>query len=68
MEAKMESTNLIEGEGSNKKKSTEKVIDIDGNIYQTIDIGGKIWTVENLKTTKYNDGTDIPLVTAHLEW
>jgi len=64
----MGSTNLIEEEESNKKKSIEKMIDIDGNIYQTIDIGGKTWTVDNLKTTKYNDGTEIPLVTVHLEW
>lgn len=42
--------------------------DIDGNTYNTVRIGNQVWTVENLKTTKYNDGTPIPNVTVNLEW
>jgi uncharacterized protein (TIGR02145 family) len=42
--------------------------DIDGNNYQTVQIGTQIWMKENLRTTKYSDGTTIPLVTDNSEW
>lgn len=46
----------------------ETVTDIDGNVYHTVQIGNQIWTVENLRTTKYNDGTTIPHITDNVEW
>lgn len=39
--------------------------DIDGNNYMCDTIGNKIWMLENLKTTKYKDGTSIPNVSAY---
>jgi len=35
------------------------VKDIDNNIYHTIIIGNQVWLVENLKTSKYNNGDPI---------
>ncbi len=45
-----------------------EVKDVDGNIYTTITIGDQEWFVENLQTTKYNDGTPIPNVTEKSDW
>jgi uncharacterized protein (TIGR02145 family) len=36
--------------------------DIDGNLYYTVKIGAQEWMVDNLRTTRYQDGTAISSV------
>lgn len=44
------------------------VTDVDGNTYKTVVIGSQEWMKENLKTTKFNDKSDIQNITDPREW
>jgi uncharacterized protein (TIGR02145 family) len=44
------------------------ISDIEGNVYSTITIASKEWMAENLRTTKFRDGTEITLVTNNSQW
>jgi uncharacterized protein (TIGR02145 family) len=44
------------------------VTDIDGNVYQTVRIGNQVWMAENLRVTRYNDGSPIPFNTIEVLW
>jgi uncharacterized protein (TIGR02145 family) len=47
---------------------TPNVTDIDGNAYNTVQIGEQCWMVENLKTSTYNNGEPIPYIYNDNEW
>jgi uncharacterized protein (TIGR02145 family) len=51
-----------------KAPSATTVTDIDGNTYSTVTIGTQEWMAENLRTTKYNDGSSITQVLESALW
>ncbi len=56
------------GNPSNTDDDHDSVIDADGNVYKTIKIGNQWWMAENLRTTKYNDGSAIPNIADSVVW
>lgn len=44
------------------------ITDSDGNEYHTVKIRNQVWLVENLRTTKYQNGEIIANITGESEW
>jgi uncharacterized protein (TIGR02145 family) len=44
------------------------ITDIDGNTYNTVQIGTQCWTQSNLKVTKYRNGDNIPTGLSDVQW
>jgi len=59
---------LIIIQSCEKKNDCRLPIDFDGNYYDTVVIGNQTWFKENLKTTKYNNGDPIYLVSDNIKW
>lgn len=53
---------------SSSQSEEGTVVDIEGNIYRTVQIGTQVWMAENLKTTKLRDGQSIQQVTGNQQW
>ena len=53
---------------SQNSSSETYIKDIEGQIYKTAVIGKQEWMIENLKVTKYNNGTTIPNIIDSLQW
>jgi len=47
---------------------TTSILDIDGNIYNTVQIGTQCWTQSNLKVSKYRNGDNIPTGLSDGQW
>jgi uncharacterized protein (TIGR02145 family) len=62
------STAIEESIELNIPDGTTSSITYHGYTYQTVYIGGRVWFAENLRTTKYRNGTDIPNVTISSSW
>jgi uncharacterized protein (TIGR02145 family) len=58
--------NACKKDSSNNPLSS--ITDSDGNIYTSVTIGTQVWLVENLRTTRFKDGTPIPQVTDATAW
>jgi len=50
------------------KKNEISTLTFNGYTYRTVTIGNQEWTVENLRTITYNDGTAIPKVKDSKTW
>jgi uncharacterized protein (TIGR02145 family) len=48
--------------------NTGPVSDTEGNNYSTVKIGNQVWMAENLRATRLNDGTAIPLTSDADTW
>ena len=51
-----------------RRTESNTVTDVDGNIYSTAVIGDYRWMTENLKSTRFSDGSEIPCIKDQWTW
>ncbi len=44
------------------------ITDSDGNDYRTVTIGNQEWMAENLRTSRFTDGSEIPMINDPTSW
>jgi uncharacterized protein (TIGR02145 family) len=54
--------------GTEATNNSDIATDADGNVYSTVTIGTQVWMKENLRTTRYSDGSAIPRVKGGSAW
>jgi uncharacterized protein (TIGR02145 family) len=59
------SSSFMVGSGSSCPAT---VTDIDGNVYNTVEIDSQCWMAENLKVERYRDGSNIPTGLSDAAW
>ncbi|MGE5406740.1 MAG: FISUMP domain-containing protein [Methanosarcina sp.] len=65
---RIKATNQLGTSVSGDMVFSTDLTDIEGNIYHTVPLGNQVWTSENLRVTKYNDGSSIAMVTDNTLW
>jgi len=69
--SKSDNNNGGEGEGNTvtpPSTTINQVTDVDGNKYDTIQIGSQTWLQQNLKTTHYQTGAPIASLSNVSQW
>ncbi len=49
-------------------QAEDMVRDADGNPYHTVTVGQQIWLSQNLRTTRYRNGDEIPCIGDNIRW
>ncbi len=46
-------------QSSEQSSDQGSIQDVEGNVYRTVNIGNRVWLAENLRSTKFQDGTAV---------
>jgi uncharacterized protein (TIGR02145 family) len=52
----------------NQIQFSTSIADREGNVYRTVQIGTQVWMAENLKATRFNNNSVIPIITDNNAW